>query len=668
MRISSRAVSAGQRVREPADGPPRNAAAARGESRARDLPLDAPAIWAAALFSLFVFVPNRHPRAAIWDDPWLTHDLGAVTDVWARWDSVWFLRIAEHGYGSAKGAASAFYPLYPATVGAARARALRPLRAGRDPRLAGRLVRLVPAAVPDRRGAARRRRRAAGGALPGRLPVRALPAGRLQRVALPLADAGRVHARRAPALPRRGRGHRARAADEADRGRAAAGPRRCSPGGSATGCGRSPRSRSRRCCSRPTRSTSGRPRATRGSSCTRSGSGAGTSRRPGRSAGSGTACARAGPGSSSSRPARTRMSTGHRCRTPTRSAWPCSTSRRSPSSFSSSCSTVIAWRRFGAPYGLFAALSLAIPLSVPSERWPLLSMPRFGLTIFPLFLALAVVRRAAAGAHRDRGRQLAAARSVGRAMGALAVGRMRIALVPAAALLLLAGTACGERSEPTGALVQSYPVTVQGAGDGDGRRGRPEADRPGRRRARVRSCKALGLDRRTVTVDDTLVGLPLVGAIRRAKPGPDRRRGRDRPARPGPGAQRDARAPSTSSPAARSDDVVQAIGDIGLLTGRPVQARRLTARIEAKRQAVAKAVAGTPLVTAFVDTGGFSTISSRSLLGDLIALAARRRASPGRARSRGRSRSSASCSSTPRSTSPPPAAGGRSHSCEHGPA
>src|SRR5207248_529687 len=53
--------------------------------------------------------------------------------------------------------------------------------------------------------------------------------------------------------------------------------------------------------------------------------------------------------------------------------------------------TVIAWRRFGAPYGLFATLSLAIPLSVPSSRWPLLSIPRFGLTIFPLFLALAVV-------------------------------------------------------------------------------------------------------------------------------------------------------------------------------------------------------------------------------------------------------------------------------------
>jgi hypothetical protein len=53
--------------------------------------------------------------------------------------------------------------------------------------------------------------------------------------------------------------------------------------------------------------------------------------------------------------------------------------------------TVVAWRRFGAPYGLFAALSLALPLSVPSDRWPLLSLPRFGLVVFPFFLALAAL-------------------------------------------------------------------------------------------------------------------------------------------------------------------------------------------------------------------------------------------------------------------------------------
>jgi hypothetical protein len=52
---------------------------------------------------------------------------------------------------------------------------------------------------------------------------------------------------------------------------------------------------------------------------------------------------------------------------------------------------VVVWRRFGAPYGLFTACSLAIPLSFPSERWPLMSMSRFGLVIFPLVLVLAAL-------------------------------------------------------------------------------------------------------------------------------------------------------------------------------------------------------------------------------------------------------------------------------------
>jgi hypothetical protein len=61
--------------------------------------------------------------------------------------------------------------------------------------------------------------------------------------------------------------------------------------------------------------------------------------------------------------------------------------------------TVVAWRRFGAPYGLYAALSLAIPLSYPSSRWPLLSLPRFGLVIFPFFLALAALTNGRPRAH-----------------------------------------------------------------------------------------------------------------------------------------------------------------------------------------------------------------------------------------------------------------------------
>ena len=53
--------------------------------------------------------------------------------------------------------------------------------------------------------------------------------------------------------------------------------------------------------------------------------------------------------------------------------------------------TAIVWRRFGSVYGLLCATSLAIPLSMPSHRWPLLSLPRFGLVVFPFFLALAVL-------------------------------------------------------------------------------------------------------------------------------------------------------------------------------------------------------------------------------------------------------------------------------------
>jgi type II secretory pathway component PulM len=34
-----------------------------------------------------------------------------------------------------------------------------------------------------------------------------------------------------------------------------------------------------------------------------------------------------------------------------------------------------------------------MPLSEPSSRWPLLSLPRFGLVIFPFFLALAWLGR-----------------------------------------------------------------------------------------------------------------------------------------------------------------------------------------------------------------------------------------------------------------------------------
>jgi hypothetical protein len=51
--------------------------------------------------------------------------------------------------------------------------------------------------------------------------------------------------------------------------------------------------------------------------------------------------------------------------------------------------TWVAWRRLGAAFGAYSAATLAIVLSAPAEGFPLVSLPRFLLADFPLFLALA---------------------------------------------------------------------------------------------------------------------------------------------------------------------------------------------------------------------------------------------------------------------------------------
>jgi len=57
---------------------------------------------------------------------------------------------------------------------------------------------------------------------------------------------------------------------------------------------------------------------------------------------------------------------------------------------------VVAWRRFGPAYGLFVFASLLIPLTEPHRGYPLLSMPRFTLVLFPCFMAAAALTRSEA--------------------------------------------------------------------------------------------------------------------------------------------------------------------------------------------------------------------------------------------------------------------------------
>jgi iron complex transport system substrate-binding protein len=186
-----------------------------------------------------------------------------------------------------------------------------------------------------------------------------------------------------------------------------------------------------------------------------------------------------------------------------------------------------------------------------------------------------------------------------------------------AAVLLLAGTACGERSEPTGAHIRIYPVNVQGAGD------RPTiVSHPPQRIVPIGSgprtiLRALGLGKRVVTVDDSLVGLPLVGSIKRARPDLIVASGETDPldlAR--------ARAATHAAVYVEPDDSIAdvegAIGDIGLMTGKPVAARRLTASIERTRRRIGAKLSGFPDVSTFADLGDFTTVPSHSLVGDLI--------------------------------------------------
>lgn len=348
------------------------------------------AIWAAALFAFLVFEPNRHPEAARWDDPEVTRDLGYVTDIWARWDSVWFLRIAEHGYGSLEGAAAAFYPLYPATVGVlGRVLLGHYVLAGIVISLAATLAAfvLLHDLAETKLGAEGARRTVLYLALfPMALFLQAVYS---EALFLLLSVGAFVLAERRRFLPA---------------GLAAGLALLTRPVGVALLpalaliAWRSPDRRSAltRLAVAPLSFVvyplvlwwqRGDPWAFARAQdvWTRHVSYAG----PLGGIWDGLRAGWAG--------IRQLVSGSH-----TETYWP-AVEGTDPIRVAAVnlealaflilfiALTAVAWRRFGAPYGLFAAISLAIPLSVPSERWPLLSLPRFGLVVFPFFLALAAL-------------------------------------------------------------------------------------------------------------------------------------------------------------------------------------------------------------------------------------------------------------------------------------
>lgn len=347
------------------------------------------AIWLVAIFALFFFKPNRHPRADIWDTPRL-HELGYLTDIWARWDSEFFLRIAEHGYDKAS---AAFHPLYPALVaGLGRVFFGHYL-------LAGLVVSLLAAfgsflllhgLAAERLGVEGARRTVLYLAVfPMTLFLQAVYSESLflflvlaafalaerDRFAAAGVVAGLAILTRAsglallPALVVLAWRHR-------DRLRSLAGVALALPVAAVYPLVLWQQ------VDDPWAFTDAQDRWHRHFSAAGPLGGiwdglvAGWRGLEQFVVGDGTHVSGVGPMHAAAENVQAAVFL-----------------------VLFLVLTVVAWRRFGAPYGLFAAVSLAIPLSYPSTRWPLLSLPRFGLVIFPLFLALAALTADRPRAH-----------------------------------------------------------------------------------------------------------------------------------------------------------------------------------------------------------------------------------------------------------------------------
>jgi ABC-type Fe3+-hydroxamate transport system substrate-binding protein len=167
------------------------------------------------------------------------------------------------------------------------------------------------------------------------------------------------------------------------------------------------------------------------------------------------------------------------------------------------------------------------------------------------------------------------------------------------ATIILLGVGCGERSEPRGASVDVYPVTVEQA---------PRAP--------------IVLDRQPTSIDPlTPEAASLVSSVVGRPVSAQPRAGTAELVVTTPESQASsgAKGPTYVAGDASMREVERSLSDLGLLLDRPIRARQLVDDIEAKRTAVRRHLEGISPVSVFVDTGLFSTVTRQTLLGDMIA-------------------------------------------------
>jgi ABC-type Fe3+-hydroxamate transport system substrate-binding protein len=201
----------------------------------------------------------------------------------------------------------------------------------------------------------------------------------------------------------------------------------------------------------------------------------------------------------------------------------------------------------------------------------------------------------------------------------------RVAALIAAAVVALCVTACGERGEPVGTDVSPYPVTVQGAGD----QATVLTSAP-RRIAPLDPAMATLLIE--LDAQEQLVGLPrpggspsiwrlnggaLVRALVRLHPDLIVASSAADPldlARAG----RETKAAVYQIPEESVKDLERGITQLALLTGHAVAGRSLIRGNRRAARQVEAALRAKPVLRVFLDTGGFTTVSTKTLISDVI--------------------------------------------------
>jgi ABC-type Fe3+-hydroxamate transport system substrate-binding protein len=201
----------------------------------------------------------------------------------------------------------------------------------------------------------------------------------------------------------------------------------------------------------------------------------------------------------------------------------------------------------------------------------------------------------------------------------------RVAAVAAAAALVLAAAACGERSEPTGPQDGLYPVTVQSASGG----------KPIVIHSPARRIAVIAPSTQRILVDlgarRAIAGVPLLQngdvdtqKIRALRPDLIVASSTTDDQTLAQAAHAVKRTPVYQAPDDSIRGVEETITELGVITARQAAAARLVRELEQKRAVVRMHLRKAKTVSVFLATGffpniaTFTTVSNQSLAGDLL--------------------------------------------------